>query len=72
MHEPDEIPYWIWHPNTPSRDTCRALSQRYPQMKYQIGRICAVAGYTELYHSLGHRPEVHIAGEARDNNNLDI
>lgn len=48
MPESDEFPYCIWHPNIPSQDTCRALLQLYPQMKYQIRRICAVAGYTEL------------------------
>ncbi|KAF3045408.1 hypothetical protein E8E11_008187 [Didymella keratinophila] len=72
MREPGDFPYCIWHPKTPSQDTCRALLQRYPQMNYQIGRVCAVAGYTDLYHSLGLPPEIHIAEEARDNSNLDI
>jgi hypothetical protein len=72
MLEHDELPYCIWHPSAPSQDTCRALLQRYPQIIYQIGRVCAVAGYTDLYHSLFLLPEAHIAEEARDNNNPDI
>jgi hypothetical protein len=72
MLDHDEFPYCIWHPSAPSQDTCRALLQRYPQMIYQIGRVCAVAGYTDLYHSLALLPEAHIAEEARDNNNPDI
>jgi hypothetical protein len=72
MHEPEELPYCIWHPKTPSQDTCRALLQRYPQMNYQIGRVCAIAGYTDLYHSLSLLPEVHIAEEAREACNFDI
>ncbi|KAF3034810.1 hypothetical protein E8E12_005706 [Didymella heteroderae] len=72
MYEPNEFPYCIWHPKTPSQDTCRALLRRYPQMNYQIGRVCAVAGYTDLYQSLSLLPEVHIAEEARDNVNFDM
>lgn len=72
MHDPDDFPYCIWHPNTPNQDTCRALLQRYAQIKYQIGRVCAVAGYIDLYRELDLLPEVHIAEEARDNGNLDI
>ncbi|KAJ4378726.1 hypothetical protein N0V86_005597 [Didymella sp. IMI 355093] len=72
MHEPDEFPYCIWHPKIPTKDTCQELLHRYPQLNYQIGRVCAVAGYTDVYHSLALLPEVHIAEEARDANNLDI
>ncbi|EON69336.1 hypothetical protein W97_08596 [Coniosporium apollinis CBS 100218] len=67
MKEPDEIPYCIWHPQTATEATYRELAHRYPQMKYQIGRACAVAGYLNLYGELGLLPEVHIAEEARDN-----
>lgn len=36
-------------------------------MIYQVGRACAVAGYTDLYHELPMiLPEVHIAEEARE------
>lgn len=72
MHVPDHFLYCIWHPKTPDQDTCRALLQRYPQMNYQNGRVCAVAGYSNLFRELHLLPEVHIAEEARDNDNLDL
>ncbi|KAI9778947.1 MAG: hypothetical protein M1816_003795 [Peltula sp. TS41687] len=72
MKEPDEFPYCIWHPETATEATYRELAHRYPQMKYQVGRACAVAGYLDLYNELGLLPEVHVAGEARDNGNLAI
>jgi hypothetical protein len=67
MKEAYEFPYCIWHPDSASEDTYRDLARRYPQMRYQVGRACAVAGYTDLYHELGLLPEVSIAEEARDN-----
>ncbi|KAF9692049.1 hypothetical protein EKO04_010166 [Ascochyta lentis] len=72
MQAPEEFPYCIWHPRTPSQETCRALLQRYPQMAYHIGRVCAVAAYTDLYCELNLLPEVHIAEEARDNGSRAI
>lgn len=44
----------------------------YPQMKYQVGTACAVAGYVDLFHGLHLLPESHIAEEARDNNQWEI
>jgi hypothetical protein len=41
-------------------------------MAYQVGRVCAVAGYFDLYRNLNLLPEVHIAEEARDNGSLAI
>lgn len=41
-------------------------------MIYQVGRACAVAGYTDLYHELPILPEVHIAEEARECKNMAI
>ncbi|KAJ6190184.1 hypothetical protein N7519_000205 [Penicillium mononematosum] len=35
-------------------------------MKYVVGRACAVAGYTDLFHELDHLPDYHIAEEARE------
>jgi hypothetical protein len=66
MVEPQEFPYCIWHPDIASEDTYRSLARRYPQIRYQVGRACAVAGYTDLYHELDLLPEVSIAEEARD------
>jgi hypothetical protein len=60
MQNSEDFPYCIWHPNTPDEDTCRALVQRYPQMAYQVGRVCAVAGYFDLYRDLHLLPEVHM------------
>ncbi|KAB5571727.1 hypothetical protein GE09DRAFT_1282248 [Coniochaeta sp. 2T2.1] len=42
------------------------LARRYPQMRYQVGRACAVAGYTDLYKELGLLPDITIAEEAQD------
>jgi hypothetical protein len=72
MQGPEDIPYCIWHPRSPTEDTCRALVQRYPHMAYQVGRVCAVAGYNELYRELNLLPETHIAEEARDNGAIAI
>lgn len=62
----DEIPYCIWYPDVASENTYRALARRYPKMRYQIGRACAVAGYSDLYTELNLLPDIAIAEEARD------
>jgi hypothetical protein len=62
---PEEVPYCIWHPDVASEDTYRQLVRRYPEMAYQVGRACAVAGYTELFLELDILPEISIAEEAR-------
>jgi len=36
-------------------------------MRHEVGRACAVAGYTDLYLELQLLPDVSIAEEARDN-----
>jgi len=72
MSTPEEIPYCIWHPSVPTRQTCRELASRYPQMKYQVGRACAVAGYFDVYCELSLLPEVHIAEEARERGSLSV
>lgn len=63
---PEEAPYCIWHPDVASEDTYRKLATRYSQMRYQVARACAVAGYTELYLELDVLPEVSVAEEARE------
>jgi hypothetical protein len=67
MQDPENLPYCTWHPRGPIEDTCRALVHRYPHIAYQVSRVCAVAGYNDLYCELNLLPEPHIAGEARDN-----
>lgn len=62
----EEFPYCIWYPDTASEDTYRQLARRYPQMRYQVGRACAVAGFKDLYSELDLLPDVSIAEEARD------
>lgn len=62
----EELPYCIWYPDVASEDTYRQLARRYPQMRYHIGRACAVAGYKDLYSELDLLPDVAIAEEARD------
>lgn len=69
---PEDIPYCIWHPETGSEETYRGLARRYPQTKYQVGRACAVAGYTNLYQELDILPDAHIAEEARECGNTEI
>jgi hypothetical protein len=63
----EHIPYCIWHPDVATEETYRELVRRYPQMRYQVGRACAVAGYLDLYRELQLLPDVSIAEEARDN-----
>ncbi|KAF7122878.1 hypothetical protein CNMCM5793_000988 [Aspergillus hiratsukae] len=67
MSSPDEFPYCIWYPETAREETYRALASRYPQMRYLVGRACAVAGYVNLFKELDLLPEAHIAEEAREN-----
>ncbi|KAG9567239.1 hypothetical protein KCU71_g2869, partial [Aureobasidium melanogenum] len=67
MNDSEEFPYCIWYPSTPDRDTCRKLITKYPWTKYQVGRVCAVANYDDLYKELDILPEVGIAEEAREN-----
>lgn len=62
----EEFPYCIWYPDVASEDRCRQLASRYPQMRYQVGRACAVAGYKDLYSELDLLPDVAIAEEAQD------
>ncbi|KAH7035721.1 uncharacterized protein B0I36DRAFT_240088 [Microdochium trichocladiopsis] len=65
--DPDHVPYCIWYPEVGPEAVYRQLAQRYPPLKYNVGRACAVAGYHELYESLGLLPDLAIAEEARDN-----
>ncbi|KAF1985597.1 hypothetical protein K402DRAFT_413180 [Aulographum hederae CBS 113979] len=67
MVSPEEFPYCIWHPDVATEETYRQLQTRYPQLRYHVGRACAVAGYAALYEELDLLPEVSIAEEAREN-----
>lgn len=70
---PEELPYCIWYPEIASEDTYRQLATRYPQMRYQVARACAVGGYTGLYFELDNiLPEVGVAEEARDAGSVAI
>ncbi|KAL1908590.1 hypothetical protein Sste5344_005676 [Sporothrix stenoceras] len=62
----NEYPYCIWYPDVASEETYRQLVQRYPTMRYHVGRACAVAGYDKLYMDLDLLPDISIAEEARD------
>lgn len=66
ISDAEEFPYCIWYPDIATEDTYRQLAKRYPQMRYQVGRACAVAGYNDLYSELDLLPDVSIAEEARD------
>jgi hypothetical protein len=69
MSSPDEMPYCVWYPGLATEDTYRELTHRYPALRYQVGRACAVAGYTALYFELDLLPDVSIAEEARESGN---
>jgi len=72
MDAPEAIPYCIWYPDVAFEETYRQLAERYPAMRYHVGRACAVAGYAGLYWNLKLVPEVAIAEEARDSGSNDI
>ncbi|KAL5344668.1 hypothetical protein ACLOAV_010360 [Pseudogymnoascus australis] len=59
-------PYCIWHPDVATEDTYRRLAAACPDMRYQVGRACAVAGYAQLYRELDLLPDPSIAEEARE------
>ncbi|GKT51253.1 uncharacterized protein ColSpa_11434 [Colletotrichum spaethianum] len=67
MASDDVKPYCIWYPDVASEDTYRKLAQRYPDMRYHVGRASAATGYDTLYKELDLLPEISIAEEARDN-----
>jgi hypothetical protein len=48
----DIDPYCIWYPHIPKESTCYELAKRYPKFSTLVGRVCAIAGYNELYDSL--------------------
>ncbi|KAJ5514787.1 hypothetical protein N7463_004339 [Penicillium fimorum] len=66
MQDPATEPYCIWYPEPASEETYRELACRYPSMRYQVGRACAAAWYTDLYKELDLLPDVSIAEEARN------
>ena len=68
----ETIPYCIWYPDVASEETYKELACRFPELRYHVGRACAVAGYTGLYRQLGLLPDVSIAEEARDNGSMEI
>ncbi|KAK0638935.1 hypothetical protein B0T16DRAFT_497128 [Cercophora newfieldiana] len=70
MEDPEHFPYCIWYPDVASEATYRALAAQYPQLRYYVGRACAVAGYVDLYRELDLLPDLSIADEARDNRHL--
>lgn len=70
--DPKVRPYCIWYPQVATEDTYREVARRYPDMRYQVGRACAVAGYTRLYNELDLLPDVSIAEEAQDNGSTAI
>ncbi|CEI63356.1 hypothetical protein FVEN_g114 [Fusarium venenatum] len=63
---PQEHPYCIWYPDFATEDTYRSLASKYPDMRYQVGRACAAAGYHALFHELDLLPDVSFAEEARE------
>ncbi|KUM58846.1 hypothetical protein ACN42_g8309 [Penicillium freii] len=66
IQAPATEPYCIWYPEAASEETYRELARRYPSIRYQVGRACAAAFYTDLYKELDLLPDVSIAEEARN------
>ncbi|OAQ62795.1 ankyrin repeats (3 copies) domain-containing protein [Pochonia chlamydosporia 170] len=66
MPNKDSYPYCIWYPDVASEDTYRRVAAAFPDMRYQVGRACAVAGYAKLYCELDLLPDPCIAEEARE------
>lgn len=65
----DESAYCIWYIDVASEEAYPRLAQTYPEMKYQIDRACAVAGYSSLLSELDLLSDLHTTAEARDNGN---
>ncbi|KAJ5256642.1 hypothetical protein N7478_012746 [Penicillium angulare] len=66
MQDPATQPYCIWYPDLASEETYREVARQYPSMRYQVGRACATACYTDLYKELDLLPDVSIAEESRE------
>lgn len=66
MQNPATQPYCIWYPDLASEETYREVARQYPSMRYQVGRACAAACYTDLYKELDLLPDVSIAEESRE------
>ncbi|KAJ5518668.1 hypothetical protein N7453_001090 [Penicillium expansum] len=66
MQNPATQPYCIWYPELASEETYREVARQYPSMRYQVGRACAAARYTDLYKELDLLPDVSIAEESRE------
>ncbi|KAJ6103108.1 hypothetical protein N7486_005535 [Penicillium sp. IBT 16267x] len=66
LQNPSHQPYCIWYPDFAEEDTYREIARQYPSMRYQVGRACAAAGYTNLYKELDLLPDISIAEEARE------
>lgn len=72
MKEDWEFPYCFWYPTLPNTRTLKKLARRYPQLKYNVGRACAVKGIWPQTIGLALVPEVSIAEEARDNGYMGL
>jgi hypothetical protein len=66
LHDKAWHPYCIHYPRMASEDTYRRLAVTFPELRYQVGRACAAAGYSQLYEELDLRPDACIAEEARE------
>ncbi|KAJ5726217.1 uncharacterized protein N7483_007574 [Penicillium malachiteum] len=66
MQNPATQPYCIWYPELASEETYRKVARQYLSMRYQVGRACAAACYTDLYKELDLLPDVSIAEESRE------
>ncbi|KAH8904876.1 hypothetical protein BR93DRAFT_862404, partial [Coniochaeta sp. PMI_546] len=60
-----ELPYCIWYPGHPAKETLAALVRRRPDMKPQVARTCVVSNYTTLFEELDPEPDKPLLAEAK-------
>jgi len=70
--KPETIPYCIWHPAVASEESYRQLAERYPVMRYHVGRAYAIGGIHGVVSEARPPSDVAIAEEARDNGSYEI
>ncbi|KAB5522167.1 hypothetical protein GE09DRAFT_1155331 [Coniochaeta sp. 2T2.1] len=60
-----ELPYCIWYPGHPARETVAALVKRRPEMRQQAARTCIVAGFTNQFDEIDPEPDAPLMAEAK-------
>lgn len=53
----DNDVHCIWYPEVSSEETCCQLIHIYPELMYQVARVCTIANYTKLFDKLDVLPD---------------